>query len=69
VFRQALGRLELLIISVYLFCILDCATLISMPHSWKVGVKMNCTQTVFTLIDKQRKMLFIILDVIFLKFL
>jgi len=38
VFRQAIGRLELLIISVYLFWVLDCVTLISVPHSWKVGV-------------------------------
>jgi hypothetical protein len=63
VFRLTVGRLESLIISVCLFWVLDWVTLISVPHSCKVGVKINCTQTVFMLIEKQRKMFFITLDV------
>ena len=63
VFRHAIGRLRLLIIRVYLFWVLDYATLISMSHCWKVGIAINCTQTVFMLIQKQRHMLFILLDV------
>jgi hypothetical protein len=41
VFRLTEGRLELLIISVYLFWVLACVTHISLHHSWKVVVTMN----------------------------
>jgi hypothetical protein len=32
------GRLELLIINVYLFCILHCVSYISQHISWEIGV-------------------------------
>ena len=54
VFRLTEGRLELLIIGVHPFWVLH-----SVKHiSWKVGVTVNYTQTVFMLIQKQKKILF-----------
>jgi len=50
VFRLTEGKLELLVISVYLFWSLHGVTHISLHHSWKVGVKMNYTQSVLMLI-------------------
>jgi len=58
VFRLTEGRLELLIISVHLFWVLHCVKHISWHHSWKVGVTVNYTQTVFMLIQKKKKILF-----------
>jgi hypothetical protein len=41
VFTLTEGRLELLTINVYLFCILHWVTYISLQHSWKTGVTKN----------------------------
>jgi hypothetical protein len=69
VLRLTDGRLELLIVSVYLFWILVCVTHISLQHSWKVGGIMSNQNYIHSDTQTKENALLLFLDVTFLKFL